>query len=318
MNLPEERIGPYVRALYAALDALAPDEAWVPLSAALDHLHALDPAVSGGLLFPAEVVPRTGMPDYTWLQRAASEAILARETHPADDPTDAQIERVRSMDADLADRMQCRRSTHQHLRRAELLPTTAVDGAVRRLDPTVDVHVKYDRMAPDGRWERIRFDLRTDPGTVPEGTRLVKDGRVRVDEALQHLLTRHHATPLLALRAQLHDATGAEVTMLSRAWLGPFWWPGIALPEGVPAALGEGLVLHASREVVGHEVRSSGHLDPWYPPPRGEERPEGCGLFRERRLAVSAPLMVAARGWFEKAGMRGTVVPIGRPRQRRL
>lgn len=316
MLLPDERVGPYVRALAAAVDSLAPDDAWVPLRAALDHLHALDPAVSGPMLLPGEVSPLSGMPAYGWLQRASAEAELARSA--GDEPDDARLTGIRAVDPGLADRLLGRRELHRHLRGALLLATTAIDGAARRLDPTTDLHLRYDRLAPDGRWERIRFDLRTDRRAVPDGVTLDGNGRVAVHEALQHLLTRHYATPLLALRQQLQDATGAEVRSLSRALVGPFWFAGGALPAGVPSVLGTGLALHATREVVGVEVRASGHRDPWYPAPLGEPVPEGHGLFRERRVAVSAPLVVAARAWFEAAGLPPAVVPIGAPRPRRL
>ncbi len=99
MILPGERVGPYVRALRAALEALAPNEDHVSLSAALDHLYALDPVCGGGLLEPAEISALTGMPAYSWLERARSEALLAARGSDASDHSDADIERARSLDA---------------------------------------------------------------------------------------------------------------------------------------------------------------------------------------------------------------------------
>ena len=74
MKLAPERAGPYARALRVALEALAPNEDHVPLAAASRHLRALDPAVSGTLLTPAEVVDATGMPAYPWMERVEAEA----------------------------------------------------------------------------------------------------------------------------------------------------------------------------------------------------------------------------------------------------
>ena len=317
MQLPRERVGPWVRALRAAANALAPDEGWVPLAEILAHLDALDPALSGDLLLPAEVMPATGMPSYGWLSRAVAEAAVARSADAALDPSDAELARVRDLDPALGERMARRRALHRHLRSVALLPTTRLYGAVRRKVPSVDLVLRYDRIAPDGRWQRIAFELRSPPGQLPDGLGLSGEDRVRVDEALLHLLTRHFATGLLALRAQLEAATGVEVVHLSRGWLGPFWWPGVTLPEGVDPRLGAGVLLHASREQVGAAIRSSRHVDPLHPPPV-ESVPEALGVFRERRLACNAALLVPAQQWFEAAGLQGAVVPIAQPRARRL
>src|SRR5262245_22525955 len=102
-DLPAEWIGPYVRALRAALATLAPGEDHVPLSGALDHLAALDPANGGDLLAPAEISSSSGMPLYAWLERARSEAELAAKERI--DPDDAELERVRALDVELAARM---------------------------------------------------------------------------------------------------------------------------------------------------------------------------------------------------------------------
>ena len=316
--LAADRVGPYVRALSAAINALAPDERWVPMREAQNHLHALDPALSGELLAPAEVSPTTGMPAYSWLNRAAAEAEVAGNTSPQADPTDAKLAQVRDLDPSLAERLRARRGLHQHLRESRTLPTTRIAGAARRLTPTLDLTIRYDRITPNGLWERIRVDLQTDSGAVPAGIQLMDEGRVRVFPAMKHLLTRHFATPLIPLHTQVAEVTGARVTGLSRAWLGPFWWPGMTLPDGVPQPLGSGLVLHASHEVVGIEVRSSGHLDPWRPPPESERPPPDQRVFRERRFAASAPLVPALHEWFEQSGMRGTVYPIGHARRRQL
>ncbi|MDP7112416.1 MAG: hypothetical protein QGH45_10645 [Myxococcota bacterium] len=94
---------------------------------------------------------------------------------------------------------------------------------------------------------------------------------------------------------------------VSRGALGPFWFPGFPLPDGVPATLGRGLVLHSTAEVVGDDVHTSAHRDPLIAPDPEERPPDGTWLYRERRLAVSAGLIDAARSW---AADRGCVVPV--------
>jgi len=319
VELPFERVGPYVRALRAALDALAPNEDFLPLSAALDHLHALDTAVSGALLFPAEVSARTGMPTYAWLERVRSEAVLAMRSDPAADPTDDQLERAKALDADLATRMRDRRSLYRHLRGAELLSATHLGGAVRRVGDTgwTQVALAYDRLAPDGRWVRIRVEAKT-PGPPTGALRLDPGGRLIIDEALKHLFTRHFATSLMALRSQLEDVLSADLLRLGRGWTGPFWFPGVRLPDDVPPALGQGLLLQSSVEVVAHDIRESRHLDPVEPPP-DEALPDGYHSYRDRRFAAhDDALMAAVRAFCADRGVTASVVPMGLARSRRL
>ena len=319
MELPLERVGPYIRALRASLDALAPNEDHVSLSAALDHLTALDPATSGSLLLPAEVSNRTGMPTYQWLERARSESVLAQRSSDTSDPSDADLQRARALDPDLGARMLDRRTLHRHLRTAELLPATRLGGAVRRVGETgwTQVALAYDRLAPDGRFVRVRVEVRT-PGPPTGALRLDPQGRLVIDEALQHLFTRHFATPLLALRSQLTDALSGEVLHLGRGWTGPFWFPGVDLPPEVPDALGQGLLLHGSIEVVAADVRASRHLDPWEPPP-DEALPEGHGSFRERRFVASNDAMAQlVEAWSRQRGIRPQVAVLQRSRPRTL
>lgn len=318
MELPAERVGPYVRALRAALDALAPNEDHVPLSAALDHLHALDPALSGRLLLPAEV-GASGMPSYPWLERARSEAVLAARGTDETDPSDAHLARAMALDPDLGARMQDRRALHRHLRTAELLSPTRLVGAVRRVGDSgwTQVALAYDRMVPDGRWVRIRLELKT-PGPPTGALRLDRHGRLIIDESVQHLLTRHFPTSLMVLRSQVAEAVGAEILHLGRSWLGPFWFPGVEVPPTVPAELGQGLLLHASAELVAHDVRESRHLDP-LEAPTIDEVPEGHGVYRDRRFAASSEALAErVRDWCAAQGMRPQVVVLGRARQRRL
>jgi len=92
--------------------------------------------------------------------------------------------------------------------------------------------------------------------------------------------------------------------------LGPFWSPEVAIPGDVPSALGRGLLLHASTEVVAEDVHTSAHRDPWRSSP-AEHAPDGYGIFRERRFAAGGAALDAARGWVGAHGARALVVPIG-------
>lgn len=322
--LPEQRVGPYVRALSAALSALAPGEDHVPLSAALEHLAALDPVHGGLILQPAEVWRRSGMPAYTWLERARSEAELAMRTASGTEPTEAELVRVHALDAALAMRMRDRRELHRHLRTAELIPATRLIGAVRwfgRLDTTraiprmeATVGLAYDRMAPDGRWVRVRIEL-VATGDVEGPLWVDRAGRLHLDERLRHLLTRHFADAPDALRLQLEQVTEARVTRISRSFIGPFWFPGVELPDGVPDSLSHGLLLHASTEVVDPLLRESRNLDPLE---RHDSLPGDWPVFRERRFAAAGHAGDAVRAWAEAAGFRPNIVPIGvgaRPRK---
>jgi len=314
--LPSERVGPYLRALEASLEALAPNDDYVPLSEAVAHVRALAPGVGGELLAPAEISARTGMPAYAWLERAQAEQVLARRSRDSDDPTDDELARAASLDADLGARLRDRRDLHRHLRRHDLLPALRTTGAVRRLDPH-DVALCYDRMAPDGRWVRIRGEVRVRERRAGP-LRIGSEGRLHLDERLQHFLTRHFTDRLDALHAQLAEVCEGEVRRLSRAWLGPFWFPGVQLPDDVPAALGTGLLLHASAEVMSTDIEASRHLDPWRPPPPDEQVPEGLQVFRERRFAATGRVVAVARAWAEGKGFRNVVVPVHGGARRRL
>lgn len=304
-ELPLDRIGPYVRALMAGLTALAPSEDHVPLSAALDHLAALDPMNGGALLAPGELWPRTGMPTYSWLERARSEAeFAARSTGP--EPSEADLVRVHALDPELSARMRARRDLHRHLKHAELLPSTRLLGAVRwRELPEVRIALAYDRIAPDGRWARVRIEVVTSAEQGPLNVDSV--GRLKIDPSLRHLMTRHFGTPLEALRTQLEQSADLRVTRLSRSWIGPFWFPSIELPAHVPAALGEGLLLHASTEVIDATLGEHRLLDPLATDP-----PESNGwpMFRERRFAAAGRALDAVAAWSQQLGTRLSVVPL--------
>jgi hypothetical protein len=311
VNLPVDRAVAYLRALSASLDALAPHDDHVPLREAQDHLAALSPGLGGELLFPAEVSDRTGMPSFPWLDRARAEAVLARRS--SEGPSEAELQRAQGLDPGLGQRLRARRDLHRHLRTAHLLPALRTTGAVRRLQP-LDVALRYDRQAPDGRWLALRIELRLRGST--EALRVDDDGRLTVGDAVQHFLTRHFADRLDALVLQLGEAFEGEVRRLARSWVGPFWFPGVALPAGVDPSLGRGLLLHASTEVAATDIDGSVHRDPLLGP-GDDQLPEALGVFRERRFAATGAVAGAAERWAAERGCPGAVVGV-RARARRL
>lgn len=317
MELPAERVGPWVRAISAGLRALAPGEDWVPLEEARAHLHALDPEVGGDLIGPAEFDESTGLPAFPWLERARAEQVVAggggrgaREAEVLDrlDPGDDRIEAAARLDADLARRLAVRRALHRFLRRVRLLPASRLTGALRRLEPTTDLVLAYDRLLPSTGWMRLRADLSGPRGWHGDLLRVRRDGGLDLDPGLQHLLARHCPLPIALLHEWLGSTLVARVVRLSRSVVGPFWFPGG--PTGVPDPLRGGLVLHVSTEVLGADVRASGHRDPWVAPPKGEAVPPGCHLFRERRFAASPLILPAVREWARSRGTEVAVVPL--------
>ena len=124
---------------------------------------------------------------------------------------------------------------------------------------------------------------------------------MEVDDALQHLVTRHFATPLMALRTQLGVATQSEVLRLSRSQVGPFWFPGVRLPSDIPVELGRGLLLHTVTEVVANDVHEPRHLDPWLEPPADEVAPD----MDAAGSAAEATNEVEANGTDTEAGATG-------------
>ena len=112
------------------------------------------------------------------------------------------------------------------------------------------------------------------------------------------------------LQQSLGKAMDAQVVRLSRGLLGPFLFPGGPRFEGQPACMDGALVLHMVHELVSEDVRSGLHRDPWSPPPRGEQPPEGQAIYRERRLAASPPAVEPIRAWSEARGAPCVVVPL--------
>lgn len=314
MLLSPERAGPYLRALQAGLYALAPHDVHVPLGEALAHLQALDPALSGGLLAPAELDPRSGMPAFTWLERAIAERALAVEGGAPSAVSEEELDRARRLDPELAERLAARNALHRFLRGSGLLPATRLHAALRRLGEHVDFVLTYDRIAPDGRWLRVSADVRGPPSYLGRGPfrRNERDGTVTADIGVQHLLTRHGLTPLLALHRSLAAALDAQVVRLSRGVVGPFLFPGSPSPEPAPECMAGALVLHLQHELVGEEVRAGLHRDPWAPPP-DERVPEGQAVYRERRFAASPHAVAAIQQWCADRGAPTVVVALRPP-----
>jgi hypothetical protein len=311
VQLKADRAAGYVRALAGALDALAPHSDHVPLAEALALLRALDPGVSGDLLLPAEVDPMEGMPALSWLQRARAEQKLSR----SEPPSEAEIARFLERDPPLADRLRARRALALHLAEHPLLPTSRLEAVARRLGAArggAALTLVHDRVAPEG-WVRLRVDLSLPASALGSGAPIAVEpgGLVTAGEGVRHLLARHGALPLVALKGQVEAALGGAVTRVSRGRVGPFWFPGIPLPGDTPPEVRRGLVLHLTAEALARDIARSGHRDPLTAPPPGERPPEGFGTYRERRLACSAGLAEPLERWTRARGAALSPVPFG-------
>ncbi len=309
-SLPESRVGPYLRALAAGLHALSPSDQHVPLAEAFAHLRAMEPELSGDLLAPAEIDAATGMPAWTWMERARAEAEVARAS-TIEGLAEDELALASRADPRLGARLRSRQATHRFLRGVELLPLSRATARLRRLGRAAEVLVVHDRIAPDGCWQRISLDLSLPPEALQQdGFRIQAETWVELPIGVQHLLTRHASGSLLALHGAVESGLEGAVTRLSRARVGPFWFPGLALPEQAPPAARGALVLHLSRELLAADVPSDRHRDPWEAPPPGERPPTGLHIFRERRFAASPPAVEGLVSWSEGRGARAIVVPL--------
>jgi hypothetical protein len=320
MQLPPERAGLYLRALRAGLEALAPHGDYVPLAELLTAIEALDPACSGPLLLPAELCADAGLPALPWLSRARAEADQARRGTDEADPHSDDIERAYVLDRALGARLEARRRLHRLLRRHVLPPASRLQAVLKRFDGSPHYELLYDHTGPDGCWQRVRVEV-AGPRAWADGGALDvsrRHGPVKVHPGLRHLLARHAPTPLVALHAQLADVLGGRLVRLARSAVGPFWFPGVRLPAGIPDQISAGLTLQVSSEVVGEEVRTSKHLDPWRPPPDGELVPRGSRIYRERRFCASPALLPVLQDWSHQRGVPVLAVPLSpRPTVRR-
>ncbi|MED5370737.1 MAG: hypothetical protein VX899_06975 [Myxococcota bacterium] len=303
--LPPERVAGYLRALATALDRLAPNEDWPPLSECLALLHALSPECSGPLLAPAELSV-VGLPAYSWVSRVHAETVLAQQGRDESDTDLALIERAKGLDPELGDRVAGRRALHRFLRRHTVLPRRRLRGALRRRSPTLDIRLHFDHIDAQGYWSRICVDLRGQ-GLRIGPIYLERDGLVATDSGVVDLFMRHAEVPLLALHAQLEETLGS-VTRLSRSQIGPFWFPGVALPDSVSSSLGRGLAMHVGTEVFAVDISQSYSQDPLHP--ELLETPEGMGGYRGRRVACVGGLVPEFQEWAASLGLRMQVVEI--------
>lgn len=295
MILPEGRVGPYVRALRAAVHALAPHSDYPPMSEMEAHLTALDPGFSGDLLAPAEVDPQTGMPAWPWMERAIAEYRLVQDGTVAADPS--MVARAEKVDPELAARLKGRVNLYNLMSTRGVLPSLRLQSRARRLRHATEVLLNYDRIRPDGLWERLHFLLSTAEGNLDLGcVRVESSGQVHVDAGLQHLLSRHASTPLASLHAQISGVTIGVVRRAARSTVGPFWFPGIQPPPGVPPQAMAGLTLHASTQVIGDEVVRSVDHDPLVQA-EGLALPPGFHEVRSRRFACRGAVGASIRDW---------------------
>jgi hypothetical protein len=309
ISLSPPRAGPYVRALSGALHALGPHEGFPPLADARAHLAAMDPSLSGEIVGPAEVVASSGMPAYGWMQRVNAEARVAASSVAR---SEAELLRASRLDPALGSRLRDRESLHQHLRSSTILASSRAEAALVKGGSTIDVRLTYDRIAPDGCWVRMRAVVRMRQGG---GAPVVLEHHTAelADDRITHLLARHLATPLPLLNAALERQTGSSVVSLERNSIGPFWFPGASLPAGLPADLASGLLLHATSEELGGDVRGVHQRDPLA---RGVLPPSGIRLYRERRFAADRLAEPALRRWLALVGVDCPIHPIGlRPRR---
>lgn len=286
----------------------------MPLAAALAHLRALDPALSGEVLAPGRLDRHSGLPGFSWLERARAEQVVALATPEADETPDDVLSRAARVEPALATRLRDRRRLHRFLRRNRLLDASHVDTRLKRVTSGCwDLAIAYDRLLPQAGWMRITAEVSAQPRMVQDLFTVSEDGTVDTNDGVQHLLARQCVLPLTVLHAALSDSLEVQVNRLSRTFVGPFWFSGVELPPTAPAWARQGLTLHLSQELMGRDVRESHHRDPWLSPPAQERCPSGFGLFRERRFAASPALVAPVAHWSARRGAPSVVVGL-RPR----
>lgn len=293
LRLPQERAGPYLRALRAALHAAAPDQDWPSLRAAALHLHLLDPACSGTLFQPAAVDPGSGLPSHGWLERAAAERRAGADpAHLA-----GLVERARRVDPVLAERLGWRHAVAQVERGAPVLSALELGVELVRRGVRPAARIRLDRRLPGIGWVRLRVDLHGRSRGL-RGLRLDRGtGLLTIEPGLGELLLRHVLSPLVLLAQTLAGACEGDVDRLSRATIGPFWFPGGALPTGLPPEVARTLTLHLSRSVLSREREGLIAADPLRPLPPPPPRGLGLGLVLERHLVVHRAGHGAVAAW---------------------
>jgi hypothetical protein len=300
MELSPVLIGPYLSALRAGLAAHAPNDDFVSLAHANRHLLALSPHVSGALLHPGEIDVDAGLPHHNWLTRARAEATLAAEEISQPDAPHPDL------GSEIAAQHQYRMSLRSLLQGGPLLTTSRLRAEQRYAGPISTYRIRFDHLLPGAGWMRICADVSGPRGWDIGLLEVEQDDQVTVETGLRHLFLRHGTTPLLVLFDSLQNLVLVKLLRLSRTFIGPFWFPGLPLPDHAPDVLRNTLALHLFQEVVANDVHESYHRDPWVPPTVGAETPDGYGLFRERRLAVPHGRVLGVNAWAEGRG--GAVV----------
>ena len=308
--LPEERAGLYLRALRAGLRVLAPGQDHPPLEHLDAHLHALDPAVSETLLLPAQIDVHTGLPSLSWMDRVRAEQSASEQVRPLDPQ---RIEAIRDADPALTRRLRGRLQLLAWLRDRPLSREfCAVAEVVRqgegRHAEGRRVRVTLDRRSPGAGWIRLRVDLNASRNRADMVLRRAAGSAIVLEDGFEDLLARHVMSPLPGVHSILSAGCGLHIHRISRGTLGPFWFPGGPAPRDPPEWVDGALVLHLGLEVIGEDVRTRTHHDPFSRPLIAPDR--ALGTYRGRRLAVSPHRTEAAEAWCRAGAGVADVVPL--------
>jgi hypothetical protein len=274
--LPAERASAYLRALDAGLHAVGLGADHPSLEGASRVIGVLDPAFSGELFAPPAVSAPSGLPAHAWWSRALAERRAAPLAPPPPGGDGA------------AARMRIRAEATARLAAGPAFQPGQVRAVLRRRGAIDGVSITGEWIAPDDRWIRLVLDVGTRGGPVA-----VRDGAVVLDPAVADLLERSWMVPPAALAVLAGEALGAGVSRVARGAVGPAWFPGIALPSGVPEVLGRAFVLHATCEVWGEGF--------------GPADPLGLAVAGgrvERRLAAGSAVLPDLRAWVAATGAR--------------
>ncbi|HCH62035.1 MAG TPA: hypothetical protein DFR83_04465, partial [Deltaproteobacteria bacterium] len=294
----------------AGLQVLAPGRDHPALGPLDAHLHALDPVLSETLFLPAYVDPQTGLPALSWMDRVRAEQLASQQTRLVDLH---RIDAIRNADPVLARRLAGRRQVVAWLEgRIISQEFGVVAELVRRGEGRRAaghrVRITLDRRIPRAGWTRLRVDVDARSDRASDIFQRIEGASVVLQEGFVALLSRHVVSPLPGVHSILNGLGALSVHRLSRGTIGPFWFPGGPLPEDVPEWAKGSLVLHLGLEVIGREVRTRTHHDPFT---RSLQAPnESIGTYRGRRLAVSPHSVEAVEAWCRSATGVAEVVPL--------
>jgi len=244
------------------------------------------------------------------MDRVRAERDASRQVRPTDP---RRVAAIAHTDPVLAERLTGRIRLLEILGDRPLVPELAVTAHVvrrgeGRRNAAKQVRVVLDRRIPGVGWTRIRLDVDTSADDVPDVFGSGSEHSVMVKPGFAELLSRHAISPLGGLLAVLMDVVGLRIHALSRGVIGPFWFPGGPVLNGMPAWADGALVLHSTIEVMGEGVRTMSNHDP-LEHARVDRQAEG-GRFRGRRMAVSPHRVEAARAWAAARVGVADVVPL--------